>query len=539
MEALRMTPETTASSNSVLGWIPFLWQSVLFPGKQPNSEPIRWRSVAWLVLIPAALLYGSLSFHLFEPDEGRYAEIPREMLARGDWVVPYLQGEPYLDKPPLLYWLVMISYQAFGIHDWSARLVPALALHCCILLTYFLGRRFLGERAAFWGALLLSLAPGFMTMGRLLIMDSLLTLCVTLAILAAFEATRSERLRWGWWLLSALACGLGVLTKGPVALVLLAPPIWAYRKLSGQGCRLSWFALAAFAITTLAVALPWYVAVCLRLPQFARYFLWEHNVLRFLAPFDHLEPIWFYGPILLGGFLPATLLIIPFIRFLLSGDAETDAQRCPALGFTFLAGGWCVLFFSLSGCKLPTYIMPAFPLLALSLGYYVSVSRWPSRPITPALVACSFLILCLGNNFGVPVFARYRAPAAHLDDVAEVCSAQDAPVVCYPRNCDSMGFYTARDDLRTYRSKETHLLVYFMQQRPKTILLLTHRHSLQGLRQALTSDLEITHVLHFGLGNIPGLSEAMSTRLAGFLGETSLGLCDLAVVERRHQSKIE
>ena len=70
-----------------------------------------------------------MAFPLFEPDEGRYAEIPREMLAQGDWVVPYLNSEPYLDKPPLLYWLVMLSYQIFGIHDWSARLVPAMAVH--------------------------------------------------------------------------------------------------------------------------------------------------------------------------------------------------------------------------------------------------------------------------------------------------------------------------------------------------------------------------------------------------------------------------
>ena len=295
---------------------------------------------------------------------------------------------------------------------------------------------------------------------------------------------------------------------------------------------MSWAALGAFAAIMLAIALPWYVVVCVRLPQFGRYFLWEHNVVRFLAPFDHLEPIWYYGPILLAGFLPATLFAIPFIRFLFSGDAREQARRRPALGFALLAGGWCVLFFSLSGCKLPTYIMPAFPPLALSLGYFVSVSKWAGRPMTRALVAMSFVAMFAGNNLGVPFFAGYRAPAAHIAEVSGACAGQDAPVVCYPRNCDSMGFYIARDDLRTYRSKQTHLLVYFMQQRPKTILLLTHRHSLQGLRQALTSDLEITHVEHFGLGNIPGLSEALSMRLAGYLGETSLGLCDLAVVER-------
>ena len=92
-----------------------------------------------------------MNFHLLEPDEGRYAQIPREMLARGDWVVPHLQGQPYLDKPPLLYWLVMLSYSVFGVSEAAARLVPALAVHGTILATYFIGRRSIGDRPARWG----------------------------------------------------------------------------------------------------------------------------------------------------------------------------------------------------------------------------------------------------------------------------------------------------------------------------------------------------------------------------------------------------
>src|SRR5215468_7981882 len=132
-----------------------VWSELLFPGPAPAPQPWRWGALVWFLLLPACLLYPCMSFYLFEPDEGRYAEIPREMLARGEWVVPYLQGQPYLDKPPLLYWLVMCSYSVFGIHDWSARLVPALAVHGCLLLVYLFGRRSLGERAAFRGALVL------------------------------------------------------------------------------------------------------------------------------------------------------------------------------------------------------------------------------------------------------------------------------------------------------------------------------------------------------------------------------------------------
>src|SRR5689334_22049318 len=132
---VRIMEDRAAASlpRSLADWIPFLWSRVLFPGGSCRpSEPCRLASLLWLLLLPGLLLYPCLSFHLFEPDESRYAEIGREMLQRGEWVVPYLQSEPYLDKPPLLYWLIEASYLLFGVQVWAARLVPALAVHGCV-----------------------------------------------------------------------------------------------------------------------------------------------------------------------------------------------------------------------------------------------------------------------------------------------------------------------------------------------------------------------------------------------------------------------
>src|SRR3954462_16012992 len=134
------TMSPTAIPTALVPYLRGLWTHVLFSGAPPIDARLRLRSLALLVVLPAALLYPCMTFHLLEPDEGRYAEIPREMLAHGDWIVPHLQGEAYLDKPPLLYWLVMLSYRLLGTHDWSARLVPALAVHSCILLTFGFGR---------------------------------------------------------------------------------------------------------------------------------------------------------------------------------------------------------------------------------------------------------------------------------------------------------------------------------------------------------------------------------------------------------------
>ena len=145
-----------SGSLSLLDWLPYLWKRVAFPAAPPADARVRWRSLAVVFVLPALLLYPALGGYLFEPDEGRYAQIPREMLARGAWVVPTLQGEPYLDKPPLMYWLTKLAYLAFGVTPTVARLVPALCVHLTVLVVYLIGRRSVGERGAFWAALLLS-----------------------------------------------------------------------------------------------------------------------------------------------------------------------------------------------------------------------------------------------------------------------------------------------------------------------------------------------------------------------------------------------
>ncbi len=466
-----------------------------------------------------------------EPDESRYAEVPREMLARGDWITPRLDGQPYLEKPPLLYWLTAVSYRLFGVHDWAARLPPALAVHGSILTLYFLGRRGFGERAAFRGALMLSLAPGFVGVGRMLLIDGVLTFCTTLALFAAFEAVRGGRLRRGWWLLSAVACGLGVLGKGPVALVLLAPPFALHAWLTGRRLPITRQAVAAFLGVVAAVTLPWYAALCLREPQFGWTFFWEHNVLRFLTPFAHERGVWFYGPVLLLGLLPGTLLLVPFLRFLVSSDDATARRRPAELGFLLLAGGWCVLFFTLSSCKLATYIMPAFPPLALALGWFLTQSRWDKSRLPTVTAVAAFLLLAGFHHVVAPWYAACRSPMQRADEVRRLCGDPSAPVVCYPRECDSVAFYLGRDDLHAYPSKDIEKLRALVRRNPRTVIMCTHRHSEHDLHELLPPEVRIVEEVHVGLDDLPGVPASLKKGAAAFMGETALGLSDLAVVE--------
>lgn len=516
-----------AEARTPLAWCRALFTDVLFPGPRDADARVRPLALVLLLVLPGALLYPTRGFHLLEPDEGRYAQIPKEMLDTGSWVVPTLQGEPYLDKPPLMYWLTALSYKAFGITPEAARLVPALCVHLTILSVYLLGRLSIGHRAAFWAALLLSLAPGFVSVARLLLLDGLLTLCVTVSVLCGYEAVRTGTFRRGWWLASAVASGFGFLTKGPISEVLLFIPLWAYAVLAAQNAAaparpgLKWY--VAFFAVVFAVNLPWYVAIGLQQPQFLKYFFWEHNVMRFLQPFDHLQPIWYYVPILVGGLLSATVLLAAYAWQLARGTAAPDAKPSAAGGFWLLAGGWCAFFFSCSGSKLPTYVLPAYPFLCLAVGEFVARSSWHSAIRTRVLVGGAAAVLLFAHYVGVPWYARERSPNGRPELIAKFVEDHNTAVVPFPRNCDSIAFYYDRADMRNVRTKEVNQLIMDCHHRPRTVILFTHRDSYRGFKNTLPPSLKIveTATLKRKTGG------SVLDKLAG---STPWGLCDVAVV---------
>lgn len=351
----------------------FWWADLLFPA--PGSVCTRldrsfWGGLIVLLLVAGPMLFLNLTYPLLEPDEGRYCEIPRKMLSSGDWIVPILNQKPFYDKPPLFYWLVVGSFQLFGTNEWAARLVPTMAAFLTILAVYLLGRRAVGNRAALMGALVLTLMIPFVQFGRMVILDSLLTLFVTLALFTGYEAVQRPRLSWRWWLVSSICCGLGVLTKGPIALVLFAPPLFAYVWLHRDKARPGFIPWAVYVGLSIALALPWYVAIIVRDPEFARYFFIDQNLARFAYKY-HEKPFWYYGAVLLIGCLPWSVLFVPFLGFVFTRSPAVRRVRPQALGFLVLSASWCVFFFTMAHSKLPTYILPALPPLALALGCYL------------------------------------------------------------------------------------------------------------------------------------------------------------------------
>jgi 4-amino-4-deoxy-L-arabinose transferase-like glycosyltransferase len=325
----------------------------------------RWIYAALAALL-ALLWLATLSVRpLFNPDEGRYAEIPREMLSSGDWVIPHLNGLPYIEKPPLQYWATAVSYRLLGTSEFTARLYSALTALATIFLAWLTARRLWDPDAGWRAAAVLASMMMFVVLGQLLTLDMSLTFYMTLSLVAFLLAQQAREPRH-WMLLAWAAVGLGVLTKGlvaatiPVAVLILyslyARDFGPWRRL-----YLPW-GLPLF----LAITVPWHWLAARRLADFLEFFFIHEHVARYLTPVsDRQEPWWFFGGVFLAGTLPWTLSAL---RALGSGwrrHAALDSGEFQPKVFLWIWVVFIGVFFSLSDSKLMPYILPAIPALAL------------------------------------------------------------------------------------------------------------------------------------------------------------------------------
>ncbi len=305
---------------------------------------------------------------LFDPDEGRYAEIPREMmLSGGDWVIPHLNGIVYLEKPPLQYWLTALAFRAFGQNEFAARLCTGLAGYLSLAAVFFLGRKLWGFDAGVRAALFSAASTLFVLMGHQLTLDMLLSFWLT-AALSCFVMAQARREDAGhrrpWMLGCWAAMALGLLTKGLIAVLIPAATLGAYvlwqrdwRLLRRLNLR---WGVPLFA----AIAAPWFVLAARANGQFLEFFFVREHFLRFLTPIEHrTEPWWFFVPVLTVGIIP---WLPQAARALVA--APMDRVRRGEFDTLRLLWIWCVfvlVFFSLSDSKLIPYILPAVPALAL------------------------------------------------------------------------------------------------------------------------------------------------------------------------------
>ena len=331
-----------------------------------------------LVLLVAYVCFfnGLTALGLVGPDEPRYASIARDMAAGGDWVTPRLHGEPWLEKPILYYWVAALGYRVLGNGELAARLPSVLGALTTMLALGWVAWRFYGPTTAALFALVFPSSVAVLVFARAATPDMLFTSALALALAAAAPLVllHPRRAVWAYQVAFGAALGLAVLAKGPAGVVLAGASTVIGALLTKRGAHV-WrlagpWTLASFGI----VALPWYVLCTLRNPEFVQVFFVSHNVQRFLAPvFQHEQPFWYFGPVLLLGLAPWTAAIIATVR-----EAATRLTRRAWTGSpSIFFASWVlfpVAFFSFSQSKLPGYVLPAVPAAALLLAHALAMA---------------------------------------------------------------------------------------------------------------------------------------------------------------------
>jgi 4-amino-4-deoxy-L-arabinose transferase-like glycosyltransferase len=358
-----------------------------------EAEPNAAARIGWAVLI-AATLYVCYFSHLgaigfVGPDEPRYAWIARAMLETGEWVTPRLYGQPWFEKPPLYYWGAAASFKMFGVSEAAARLPSAISALLATLALAWLAWRLYGAETARWLLLLLPTSVGMIGFSHAAATDMPFSGMLTIAMVCAavvLGLTRNEstpilpRTPWLALILFGFFLGLAVLAKGPAGIILCGGAVffWAlFTKRWRDALRLFHpAAIAAFCAT----ALPWYILCARRNADFFRVFIIEHNFKRFLTPeFQHIQPFWFYVPVLLVALFPWTVSFARIVRIPGRSSRNDNWLSSPTLFFVCWAL-FPILFFSVSKSKLPGYILPAIPPFGLLMAQ--SASR-RARKILP------------------------------------------------------------------------------------------------------------------------------------------------------------
>lgn len=305
---------------------------------------------------------GSMPF--YGADEPRYARIGQEMLESGDYLTPTLDGRPWLEKPPLLYWMEAGSYALFGVSELSARLPNALLAFLAAVLLGWLGWRITREAwVAVFTFLVLASSTFFVVFGRAASTDMAIAVPYLLMMVAAFMALETDSKSWA--ALSGLGGAFAVLAKGPVGGVLGIGTIAAYLLLSRR--KHSRSLEVVFFTSFLVFALPWFLLAWLvNGENFFLTFIVSHHIARFVTDIHHhSQPFWYYLPVLLAGFFPWIFFLFPAGRGFLRQKEYSFSSESRLKLYLWIWALLPILFFSASSAKLPGYILPSFPPLAM------------------------------------------------------------------------------------------------------------------------------------------------------------------------------
>jgi len=340
---------------------------------------VRVRALAALAVV-ASFFWLLGAAPLFDVDEGAFSQATLEMFERADFLSTYLNGEPRYDKPILVYWLQAAAVAVLGPSEWAFRLPSALCATLWAWLTYRFTRRYYGEERALLAAVVLATSLGVFIIGRAATADALLNTLIAASMFAAWLHLSTGERRWLY--ATHAAIGLGVLAKGPIAILVPFATTFLYCASRGELRRwaravFDWRAL----LLLLAIALPWYVVILLKEGRgFVEGFFLKHNVGRFSGPVSgHSGSLLYYFPALLLLNLPFTALLVP-VAMRARAIWRDPLQRYLLLWFAFV-----FVFFSVSGTKLPHYMLYGYTGLVILMAVHVDRLRSPAWALLPVL----------------------------------------------------------------------------------------------------------------------------------------------------------
>ena len=335
-------------------------------GQQFGKE--EYYAILVLCVLCLVVFFFRLGSHpLWDVDEGMHASTSKDMVLSGDWVTTRVNGKNFYDKTVLFNWFAALSFLVFGFTEFAARMPAALLGLGTVLVTYLLGRRLFGPRAGLLGGVVLATGPEFIVLSRSVMHDISLAFFITLALSFFFIAFSTGHRRGVNLVLFYASLGFAVLAKGPIGLLLPGLIIGLFLLVKGRLAFLKEMSLGWGALVFLAVAAPWYVLISIRNEDYVSYFFLKQNFGNFLSKVQahHPEHFYYFVPVLLGGMLPWSFFVpLAVVRPLRQGLRNLDD------GVLFLLLWFSVIFFffSAANSKLATYILPAFPAVALLVG---------------------------------------------------------------------------------------------------------------------------------------------------------------------------
>lgn len=309
---------------------------------------------------------------LAPPDEGRYSEIPREMIASGDYVTPTLDGIVYFEKPVLFYWMQTVSIKAFGLHEWSLRLVTALMGLAGCVLTYWGARKVYDRATGLLAALLLGSSLLYAGLAQFITIDMTLTTFMTACLLCFLvgnqqPAGKNRRL---YLLLMYSFAALATLTKGLIGIIFPAMIIFLWLCVTRRWRRLPSYALLSGTGLFLLIALPWHLLVQWKNPEFFHFYFVEQHFLRYFTDYaSRSQPIWFFPVILLIGFFPWTGFLLCALKHF--ANTWKNPKNHPTEIFLMLWAGAIFIFYMFSKSQLSPYLLPIFPPLAILTSRFI------------------------------------------------------------------------------------------------------------------------------------------------------------------------